>query len=219
MEPMKPNQPASDETTLLLQLAEQGDQEALGRIFERYHDRLLRIVTFRIDRRVAVRIDPADVVQESYMEALARLPEYLRDPPLPLFVWLRFLTLQRLAMLHRHHLGVQARAANREISLQQPIAAGATSAQLAARLLGEDTSPSQAAVEAERRARLQQVLDQMDEVDREILTLRHFEQLTNLETAQVLGLKPTAASNRYVRAIRRLKELLQQTPPFGDSSP
>ena len=130
---------------------------------------------------------------------------------MPFFLWLRFITVQKMIALHRHHLGVQARDAGREMSLQPAAFPGATSADLAVQILGKHTSPSQAAMRAEIKMQLEQALNEMEEIDREVLALRHFEQLSNVETAEVLGIGRSAASNRYVRAVDRLKGILERT--------
>jgi len=127
-------------------------------------------------------------------------------------LWLRFLAAQSLQILHRKHLGVMARDAGREISIHGGQMPQATSAALAAQLLGHDTRASEAAIRAERKLRLEQALNQMDPLDREVLVLRHFELLSNAEAAQVLNIQGPAASKRYVRALRRLKEILQNLP-------
>jgi RNA polymerase sigma-70 factor (ECF subfamily) len=202
----------SSETIRLLQLAAEGDQNGWGTLFNRHRDRLRRMVALRLDHRLQGRIDPSDVIQEAYVEASARLPEYVRSPSMPFFLWLRFLTGQQLLVLHRRHLGAQARDAAREISLYRGRLPGMSSADLAAQLLGRLTRPSEAAVRAEIKIRLQEALNAMDAMDREVLALRHFEQLTNTETARVLGLRESAASKRYLRALKRLKEILQAMP-------
>jgi RNA polymerase sigma-70 factor (ECF subfamily) len=166
------------------------------------------MVALRMDRRLQGRVDPSDVIQEAHIEAMSRLTEYLADPSLPFFLWLRLLVGQRLAMLHRHHLGAQARDAGREVAIDHGRLPEATSAALAARLLGRLTRPSEAAIRAERKLRLQAALDALDPLDREILALRHFEQLSNAEAARALGLDKSAASKRYVRALGRLKDVL-----------
>jgi RNA polymerase sigma-70 factor (ECF subfamily) len=206
----------SGDVSELLQRARQGDSQVLGDLLARYRSRLRRMVQLRMDRRLQGRIDPSDVIQEAYLEAATRLAEYLRNPAMPFFLWLRFITGQRLAMLHRHHLGIQARDAGREVSLYRGALPEATSAALAAQLVGRLTSPSVAAVRAEMKIRLQEALNSMDPTDREVLALRHFEQLTNAETAEVLGIKPTAACNRYVRALERLKTILTDMPGGGE---
>ena len=159
------------------------------------------MVALRLDRRLQGRVDPSDVIQEAYLQAARRLPEYLRElKPMPVFLWLRFLAAQSLQSVHRKHLGVMARDAGREISIHAGRMPQATSAALAAQLLGHDTRASEAAIRAERKLRLEQALNHMDPLDREVLALRHFEQLSNSECARVLGLKDTTATKRYVRA-------------------
>jgi RNA polymerase sigma-70 factor (ECF subfamily) len=188
------------------------DVQSLTALFVRHRDRLRRMVRLRLDRRLLGRVDPSDVLQEAYLDIAHRAEEYLANPTMPPFLWLRFLTAQRLTALHRQHLGAQLRDAGREISLHRGAIPQATSVSLAQQLLGRLTSASQAAIRAELQTRLQVVLNSMDPVDREVLALRHFEELTNAETAQVLGLQKAAASNRYIRAIKRLKELLDALP-------
>jgi RNA polymerase sigma-70 factor (ECF subfamily) len=161
-----------------------------------------------MDHRLQGRVDPSDVIQDAHIEAMARLPEYFSQSGLPFFLWLRLIVGQRLTLLHRHHLGARARDAGREIGLYHGGLPEATSAALAARLLGHLTQPSEAAVRAERKIRIQTALNSMDPLDREILALRHFEQLNNSEAAQALGLSKSTASKRYVRALQRLKEIL-----------
>jgi RNA polymerase sigma-70 factor (ECF subfamily) len=187
-----------------------------GAELARHRRRLRRMVELRLDRRVRGRIDPSDVIQEAYLEAARRREQYLAEPmPMPFYLWLRFLTGQSLQLLYRRHLGVQARDAGREISISPGRMPEATSAALAAQLLGRDTRASQAAVRAERKLRLEQALNGMDPMDREVLALRHFEQLTNAECARVLELSESAATKRYVRALKRLKDILTALPGSG----
>jgi RNA polymerase sigma-70 factor (ECF subfamily) len=150
------------------------------------------------------------VVQEAFVEATVRFEKYVRDAKLPFFLWLRFLTMQKLCQLHRRHLGVKARDVSREFSLYNGPTPEASSAALAAQLVGKLTTPSQAAVRAETRLQLEQALNSMDLIDREVLALRHFEQLSNAEVARVLQISESAASNRYVRAAKRLRSLLER---------
>ncbi len=203
----------SSDTSLLLGQADAGDPHALGELLERNRERLARIVGFRMDRRLQGRIDATDVVQETFIDATRRFAEFAKDRPVPFFLWLRYLTVQKLAELHRHHLGVKARDAGREVSIYQGPLPQATSAVLAAQLLGKQTSPSEAAAQAELKLKLEDKLNSLDEIDREVLALRHFEQLSNAEAAQVLQISESAASNRYVRAVKRLKAIL--SPSFG----
>jgi RNA polymerase sigma-70 factor (ECF subfamily) len=193
-----------------------GDQQALADLFARYRDRLRRMVKLRLDRRLQGRIDASDVLQDAYLDIARRAPEYAANPTMPFFLWLRFLTGQRLLMVHRQHLGARMRDAGQEVSLYRGALPQASSVSLAAQLLGRMTSPSLAAVRAEMQLKLQEALNGMDPIDREVLTLRHFEELSNSETAAVLGLQKSAASNRYIRALKRLKEVLSSMPGFFD---
>jgi RNA polymerase sigma-70 factor (ECF subfamily) len=194
-----------------------GDQQALAELFARYRDRLRRMVKLRLDRRLQGRIDASDVLQDAYLDAARRFAEYAANPTMPFFLWLRLLTGQRLLMVHRQHLGAKMRDAEQEVSLYRGALPQASSVSLAAQLLGRMTSPSLAAVRAEMQLKLQEALNGMDPIDREVLVLRHFEELSNGETAAVLGLQKAAASNRYVRALKRLKDVLSSMPGFFES--
>jgi RNA polymerase sigma-70 factor, ECF subfamily len=201
-----------NDTDDLLQRAAEGDQGSWSALLARHEQRLRRLVAFRMDQRLQGRVDPSDVMQEACLEAWVHLQDYLRDPKVPFFLWLRGIAGNKLRELHRHHLGTQMRDAGREISIYRGTLPEATSAALAAQLLGRLTLPSQAAMRAEIKVRLQEVLNQMDPLDREVLALRHFEFLSPRETAEVLGIKEKAAAMRYVRALRRLKEILTALP-------
>jgi RNA polymerase sigma-70 factor, ECF subfamily len=189
-----------------------GDGAALNAMFERHRDRLRRMVEIRLDSRLKARLDASDVVQEAYLEVATRLDEYVRDPKLPPFLWLRLVVGERLMKLHRHHLGAQMRDAGREVSLFRGALPAASSAALAAQLLGRYTSPTQAILRAERILRLQEALNTLEPIDREILSLRHFEELTAAETARVLDIEESAAAKRYFRALKRLKDVLAAMP-------
>lgn len=202
-----------------LRRAKEGDERAIADLLMSYRARLERVVSLRLDRRLQGRIDAADVVQEAYVAAFRRIHRYLANPDKqPFYLWLRLVTGQKLRELHRQHLGVQARDARREISLYRGALPQASSVVLAAQLLGRFTSPSKAAVRAETRIALQDALNSMPEIDREILALRHFEDLTNSEAALVLGLSRAAASNRYVRAVKRLRKILAPVPGTFDEA-
>jgi RNA polymerase sigma-70 factor (ECF subfamily) len=199
----------SAEIGALLQQAAAGDQVIWGRLLSRYRERLRSMVSLRLDRRLQGRIDPSDVVQDALIEASQQLAEYAKDPSIPFFLWLRLITGQTMVALHRHHLGTRARDASREISIFGGALPEASSAAIAVKLLGHETRPSEAAMRAERALQLQGALSRMDALDREVLTLRHFEQLSNAEIAQVLGIGESAASKRYVRALQKLREILE----------
>ena len=191
-----------------------GGQAALAEAFMDHRDRLRRMVHLRMDRRVAGRVDPSDVLQETYLDASRQLDQYLAGPPMSLFLWLRFLTGQRLMAIHRQHLGAQKRDARQEIALHRGAMPEADSLSLSCGLLGGLTSPSMAAIRVEMQVRLQELVDSLDPLDREILALRHYEELTNQEAAEELGITPAAASKRYIRALERLRAAMGRMPGF-----
>lgn len=200
-------QDESDNEQLLDRL-KVGDLKAVTELFTNHRDRLRRMIDIRLDSRLRGRVDASDVIQEAHLEIATRLSDYLADPRLPPFLWLRLVVGERLAKLHRTHLGAQMRDAGREVSLFREALLAASSAALAAHLLGKHTSPTQAAIRAERLIRLQDAINALDPIDREILSLRHFEELTRAEAAEALGIEEAAAAKRYVRALKRLKDLL-----------
>jgi RNA polymerase sigma-70 factor (ECF subfamily) len=195
-----------------IQRAASGDMQAWAELLAKHRSRLRRMVALRLDRRLQGRIDPSDVLQETYIEAAKGLREFAVRREMSLFLWLRWLAGMRLNSLHRKHLGCAVRDAAREISIDKGVMPQATSAALAARLLGRETSASAVAVRLERKLRVQEALDAMDKLDREVLILRHFEELTNSETAQTLGMQESTASKRYIRALRKLKLILSAMP-------
>ena len=202
----------TSENDRLLAEAAGGDRQVLGVLLARHRRRLRRMVALRLDRRLQGRIDPSDVIQEAYLEASARLADYLRNPSMPFFLWLRFLAGQKLVTLHRHHLGVQMRNAGQDVALCLGPLPEASSAALAAQLLGRDTDASAAAIRAEMKIRMHEALDSMGALDREVLALRHFEQLSRAEIAAVMGISEAAAGKRYIRALERLKQILGHWP-------
>ena len=198
----------------LLRRGVEGDRQVLSEVWDRHRERLRRVVKLRMDRRLQGRVDPSDVLQEAFIDFASRAAEYVDRPEMPLFLWLRYLTGQRLQLLHRHHLGAQMRDAGREVSLHRGAMPQATSVSLAAQLMGRFTSVTRAVQRAEMQMILQEAINVMEPIDREILALRHFEELSNVETAEVLGIKPSAASSRHVRALKKLREALRNTPGF-----
>jgi RNA polymerase sigma-70 factor (ECF subfamily) len=189
-----------------------GDERALVELFARHRERLRRMVRLRLDRRLQGRIDSSDVLQEAHLEVAQRAREYLEQRTMPPYLWFRFLTGQALLGLHRHHFGARKRDPAHEVTLRQHGTPQATSISLAEMLLGRLTSPTLAARRAEMQVRLQEVLNTMEPLDREVVALRHFEELSNGETAAVLGLDKSAASKRYARALVRLREILASLP-------
>lgn len=205
----------STEVAGMLQRAAAGDRAAASWLYANYRHRLKALVNLRLDRRLASRVDASDVVQEALLEADRRLGDYFAAPPMEFYLWLRFLAVQKLIDLHRHHLQTQKRSARRELSLQNH-APEASSACLAMQLLGKLTTPTEAARRAELQQLMQAALEGLDPLDREVLALRHFERLSNEETAQVLGLSRSGASKRYIVALARLREHLGPRHDFTD---
>jgi RNA polymerase sigma-70 factor (ECF subfamily) len=197
-----------DDTALLLEKVDAGDAEATEELFSRHRLRLRRMVQLRISPLLRGRVDASDVIQESFLEAWRRLEDYRKNPTMPFFLWLRFLTRQQLFAIHNRHAGVKARDPRREVALYQGALPGASSEALAFQLLGQLPSPSEAAVRAELKMRLQEGLDALEPEEREILALRHFEQLTIAEAAREIKISEAAVAKRYLRALRRLKGLL-----------
>jgi RNA polymerase sigma-70 factor (ECF subfamily) len=209
---MQDMSPQPEQVLDLVARAARGDRVAVVELLEQYRGRLRRMVELRLDPRLQGRVDASDVIQDGYLDAMSRLEEYARDPRVPFYIWLRFLVGQRVQDEHRRHLGTAGRDVGREVSIYRGAMPGASTGVLAARLLGKLTSPSQAAQRAERKVRLQEGLNRRDPLDREILVLRHYEQMTNGDAAAALGLDKSAASKRYIRALVRLKEILAGLP-------
>jgi RNA polymerase sigma-70 factor (ECF subfamily) len=198
------------DTEELLQRAAEGDTAARQQLFVRHQHRLRQMVAVRMDRRLAARVDPSDLVQEALMDAHRKLNDYLRDRPLPFYPWLRRLAWERLLQLHRRHLHADRRSVLRE----EPMALPDESAlQLANRLEGRTSSPSDRAVRRELRERLRSALARLPDRDREVLVLRYLEQLSNPETAAVLGITAGAVRVRHTRALERLHALLGENEP------
>lgn len=192
----------------LLERLRNGDQQALGELFSRYREPLRRMVEFRLDRRLQGRVAPSDVLQEAYIAALQRFEHFFEKPGASFYVWLRLIANQSLIDLHRRHLAAKMRAAGQEIPVDGAWT-HATSMSIAMQLVAALETPSQAAGRAELLARVEAALEEMDPIDREVLTMRHFEELGNSEVAEILGIAKSAASNRYVRALERLRGALR----------
>ena len=201
---------AMEPIDVLEQRLRDGDEAALAALWDLHRERLARLARFRSDVRMARRSDADDVLQEAYLAARQRLARFAADGFRSSFVWLRLVVVQTLTDLHRHHLGAQLRDAGREQAMDAGHGGGGSdpSAALAARLSGGGMTPSGIMVAAERRALVRTAVATLGEADREILALRHGEQLGNGEVAEILGIQEKAASIRYVRALRRLKDAL-----------
>jgi RNA polymerase sigma-70 factor (ECF subfamily) len=197
---------------LLLARAVAGDVEAWGSLLAEHEGRLCRMAAFWMDPRLQGRVDPADVIQDAYLEATTNRGEYFRQPTAPLFLWLRGVVRNKLLKVHRQHLGTAMRDAGREVMLDDHSSPDAASDALIAHLSAHLTRPSVAAGRLEEKKMLHEALSTMDPIDRDVLVLRHFEQLTSAEAAQVLGIQERAAAKRYIRALKRLKKILAALP-------
>lgn len=200
----------------LIRRASEGDETAQNELFSAHRDRLQRMIRLRLDRRIQGRLDSSDILQEAYIDVFRNLPRYVEAPSTSFFIWLRNVVGLKLVEVHRRHLATEKRDARRDVSIYRGALPAVNSLSLAAQLLGQLTSPSQGAVKTEMRVRLQEVLDGLDDIDREVIALRHFEQLNSQEVADVLGMSKSGASSRYIRAIQRLKDELSQFSEFGD---
>lgn len=182
--------------------------DVIGELFVECQERLGRMVGFRLSRRLRGRVDVSDVLQEAFLTISRRADEYVKRPEVSFYVWSRQITFQVLLDVHRRHLS-QKRDARQEIKLRRGPSFDDTSVSIVQALCGDVTSPSAAIIREEEIDQLREALESMDEIDREVLALRHFEHLNNTEVAETLGLSLTAASNRYIRAVGRLAEVMQ----------
>jgi len=188
--------------------AEIASQNQLPHLFESFRTRLRTLVQVRIDRRIRARVDASDIVQEAFVDAVRRFPEYQKDRKMTPYLWFRFLTLQQLSLAHRRHLGVKARAASREQSMNAMQQAGLDSSAMAFCLVGDESTPSAKVTRSEEILKLTEVLESLEPLDREVLALRHFEQLEHSEIAAELNLTVAAVSSRYRRALKRVGQAL-----------
>ncbi len=202
----------TSDTIKLIERVRAGDSVAIQEIFSRHRDRLQRMVDLRLDSRLQGRINPSEVLHEAYQDVVKGMADYLHSPKQSIFLWLRTVVGERLFALHRQHLGAGRSDASLELTLYRDALPEASSAALAAQLLGRQSSLTQAAVRAERILRIQETLNAMEPIDRELLSLRHFEQLTRSEAAQVLEIEESAAAKRYIRALKKMQRMLSEMP-------
>jgi len=193
------------DTQRLLERTRGGDQSAFEELFQRHRRRLQKAIAMRIDRRVAARIDASDILQETYMEAFARMPKYLQQGKMPLYLWLHWIAREKVLALHRRHLGAEKRAVTYEAPLL-PVDSSATF--VSGIIAGHEPSPSQALAKTELAERLRLALAQLDDDERDLILWRHFEQLSARDTAQLLQISEAAAAKRYIRAVERLRAIL-----------
>ena len=203
--------PESDKTAELLKVAQAGDAEAGGHALERHRDALRRMVQMRLDRKVQQRVDVSDVVQDVMIEASQRLQDYLKNPAMPFHLWLRHMARDRIIDMHRRHRVSAKRSVDREQRMAINATGDHSTMELAAQICDEEMTPAAAATMRELAVRFEAAIGQLDDNDREVVLMRHFEQLSNQEVAAALELSEPAASMRYLRSIRRLRALIGET--------
>jgi RNA polymerase sigma-70 factor (ECF subfamily) len=203
--------PESVKTEELLAEARDGDTEAVNRLLDRHRDALRRMVQMRLDQKIRRRVDVSDVVQDVLLEANRRLSDYLARPAMPFHLWVRQIAKDRIIDAHRRHRASARRSVDREQALA-PIGEDRSSIDLAAQLCDPELTPAAAATQQEMARRVEQAIARLGDQDCEIVVMRHYEQLSNQEAAQALGLTEPAASMRYLRAVRRLRSMLAEPP-------
>ena len=205
----------SAQTQELLDQARHGNTRAADQLLAQHREPVRRMIDLRLDPAIAARVDASDVVQEVLLEASRRLDGYLHEPNMPFHLWLRHIAKDHIIDAHRRHHQAQKRGVNREQPMHRPAWADRSSLDLAAQLLDQDLTPASAAIQQEMQRRLREAIAQLDEDDREVILMRHYEMLANQEVASSLGLTEAAASMRYLRAVRKLRDLL--APPQSSS--
>jgi RNA polymerase sigma-70 factor (ECF subfamily) len=211
--------PDAGNTQELLSAIRAGDAAAASPLLERHREAVRRLVALRLDRKIQRRIDASDIVQDALVEANRRLPDYVRNPQLPFHLWLRQIARDRVIDAHRRHRGAAQRSVDREQALGVSQFLDRSALDLAGELRDHrELTPAAAALRQELEARFRAALQQLDEADREVIQMRHFEQLSNQDTAAALGLSEPAAGMRYLRAVRRLRAQLAEVPSLsGDA--
>ena len=204
--------PESDQTLQLLEGVRSGDGDAVNALMDRHRVAIRRMVQMRLDNAVARRVDASDVVQDVLFEASRRMEDYISNPQMPFHLWLRQIAWDHIIDTYRRHRV----SAKRNMDREQPMYGGGeggvdeSSVDLAIQLCDPAMTPAAVATQREIASRVEAAIDQLDDADREVILMRHYEHLSNLEIAEVLGLQPPAASMRYLRAVRRLRTVLEQ---------
>lgn len=202
-----------EDTDQLIRRAADGDRSAADDLLVRHRQRLKYMVTVRLDRRLAGRVDPSDVVQETLIDAARRLDTYLHERPMPFYPWLRGLAWNRMIDLHRRHVSASKRSVDREV---HDLALSDQSADvLAQQLVAPGTDAFHRVVRDEWRERVQRALDQLPDAQREIVLMRHVERMSVAEIAAVIGVAEGTVKSRVFRALARLQGLLSATNSEG----
>lgn len=208
--------PSDDQTDTLLAAARDGDADAVNRLLEKHRDPVRRLVEMRLDRKVRRRVDVSDVVQEVMIDANARLQKYLDNPAMAFHLWVRQIASDRIIDTYRRHRASAKRNMDREQSMTVPGRADQSTRELAAAILDPELTPAAAATHREIAQQIERVIDRLNDQDREVILMRHYEHLSNQEVAAVLGLTSPAASMRYLRAIRRMRDLIDTSDADQD---
>ncbi|MBM3993434.1 MAG: sigma-70 family RNA polymerase sigma factor [Planctomycetes bacterium] len=203
--------PDADKTQSLLDKAGAGDADAVDQLLAQHREPIRRMIDLRLDPAIVQRLDASDIVQDVLIEANRRLKEYLKNPTMPFHLWLRHIAKDHLIDAHRRHHKAQKRGVEREQPIHRPAWSDRSSLDLAGQLLDQDLTPASAAIQEEMQNRLRDAIAQLDDDDREVILMRHYEMLANQEVAATLGLTEAAASMRYLRAVRKLRDLLAPT--------
>jgi len=204
--------PDANNTQELLSQARAGHADAVDQLLARHREPIRRMIDLRLDPAIAQRLDASDVVQDVLIEASRRLADYLKAPAMPFHLWLRHIAKDHIIDAHRRHHLAAKRGVDREQPIHRPAGADRSSLELAGQLMDQDLTPASAAIQAEMQRRLQEAIGQLDDDDREVILMRHYEMLANQEVAAALELTEAAASMRYLRAVRKLRDLLTPTP-------
>lgn len=201
--------PEAEKTEELINRARDGNSDAVEQLMDRHRDSLRQLIRMRLDRRIQTRVDVSDIVQDVLIEANRRLQTYLADPAMPFHLWVRHIARDRIIDAHRRHRGSARRSTDREQSFAAPAGSDQSSVFLARELKASGKSPATEAIEKELARAVETAIADLDEMDAEVIIMRHYEQLTNQEVARALDLTEPAAGMRYIRAIRRLRDLMQ----------
>ncbi len=205
------------ETQNLLAQAHEGQAGAVDRLLDVHREPLRRMIDLRLDPALAARVDASDIVQDVLLEAHKRLEEYLRNPVMPFRLWLRHIAKDHVIDAHRRHRQAQRRSLDREQPLVPAVLNDHSSLELAGQLLDQERTPAAAAIHHELQSRLATAIADLDEDDREVILMRHREQMSNQQVAEALDLTEAAASMRYLRAVRRLRVALLPDQPDAEA--
>lgn len=206
---------SDDVTEQLLTRSGRGDPSASAALLEIHRERLRRMVAWRMDPRVSARVDPSDVVQETLIEASQKMPEYLRERPVPFYPWLRRMAWQRLVKLHEFHMHTAKRTVTREVHRVMSLP-DHSSQLLVNQLVDSQITPSQSLMKDELVRRLHTLLGQLPPRDFEVLAMHYIEQMSRADIAAALEISVSAVNMRHMRAIVRIRTLMEEDRREGD---